>query len=495
MTCTSGDEEEERKEKDACTPIVFTGYTSAGCRSINVPDIEQTMFPYRFTPESASLRGTVVEENGVGQPLCKDWILSLNCKAAFSKFNARSEGSRSPFPEVVADYPTSMSTSTDDATAVRTPMSFSLRSFRHDDEKRGWKFNPECQLSRRIGYHLESNSSSSNSGNDKDETTVTEAEAVTLVDWDDCNGEGGVLCRKAEVHISGRMLPRWDVEMTRVAYPSYSPLEPWPQRERTTSGRAKVLAMNDVQDGHENSKDCKGETEGCQWHVLDELCSDWSYTNPVGTVLNHLRRIFVPIGSCTFHLSGKNPLSTPRRATRHLDRFVCQDEFCQRCTTSNSGMCYSYSCTVQYIEHENGGSALSVDRSVPNISLFVFIRVPNVLILEVPHRYPSGFNVIFLSCRNILQQRSRGCRYSNKLRNSDKRKSEYQNVLGRVAGAKKKGKKRMEGARESDVVGRTKENSICTGSQPNPTSSNCRKDGSERVKATWFECHPLRNRP
>ena len=34
--------------------------------------------------------------------------------------------------------------------------------------------------------------------------------------------------------------------------------------------------MNDVQDGHENSKDCKGETEGCQWHVLDELCSDWS---------------------------------------------------------------------------------------------------------------------------------------------------------------------------------------------------------------------------
>ncbi|KYM99888.1 hypothetical protein ALC62_09509 [Cyphomyrmex costatus] len=34
--------------------------------------------------------------------------------------------------------------------------------------------------------------------------------------------------------------------------------------------------MNDVQDGHENSKDCKGETGGCQWHVLDELCSDWS---------------------------------------------------------------------------------------------------------------------------------------------------------------------------------------------------------------------------
>ena len=30
MTCTSGDEKEERKEKDACTPIVFTGYTSAG---------------------------------------------------------------------------------------------------------------------------------------------------------------------------------------------------------------------------------------------------------------------------------------------------------------------------------------------------------------------------------------------------------------------------------------------------------------------------------
>ncbi|KAL0125876.1 hypothetical protein PUN28_004734 [Cardiocondyla obscurior] len=34
--------------------------------------------------------------------------------------------------------------------------------------------------------------------------------------------------------------------------------------------------MNDVQDGHENSRDCKGETEGCQRHVLDELCSDWS---------------------------------------------------------------------------------------------------------------------------------------------------------------------------------------------------------------------------
>ncbi|EGI68752.1 hypothetical protein G5I_02532 [Acromyrmex echinatior] len=344
-------------------------------------------FPYRFTPESASLRGTVVEENGVGQPLRKDWILSLNCKAAFSKFNARSEGSRSPFPEVVADYPTSMSTSTDDATAVRTPMSFPLRSFRRSDEKRGWKFNPECQLSRRIGYRLgeqrrgregcarrgnetdpafsaallkadraesvmgfscgnekrgwrnelmdwhvprkiaappddsneganeltpdrsctadggtESNSSNSSSGNDKGngETTVTEAEAVTP---DDCNGEGGVLCRKAEVHISGRMLPRWDVEMTRVAYPGRTLAAP--QRERTTSGRAKVadrkrdfvvpmgtdcfarwdyeritrgrrLAMNDVQDGHENSKDCKGETEGCQWHVLDELCSDWS---------------------------------------------------------------------------------------------------------------------------------------------------------------------------------------------------------------------------
>ncbi|KYN20551.1 hypothetical protein ALC57_07040 [Trachymyrmex cornetzi] len=151
----------------------------------------------------------------------------------------------------------------------------------------------------------ESNSSSSSSsGNDKGngETTVTEAEAVTPVDWDDCNGEGGGLCRKAEVHISGRMLPRWDVEMARVAYPKTLAA---PQRERTTSGRAKVadrkrdfvvptgtdcfarwdyeritrgrrLAMNDVQDGHENSKDCKGETEGCQWHVLDELCSDWS---------------------------------------------------------------------------------------------------------------------------------------------------------------------------------------------------------------------------
>ncbi|KYM99887.1 hypothetical protein ALC62_09508 [Cyphomyrmex costatus] len=266
------------------------------------------------TPESASLRGTVVEENGVGQPLRKDWILSLNCKAAFSKFNARSEGSRSPFSEVVADYPTSMSTSTDDATAVRTPMSFPLRSFRRGDEERGWKFNPECQLSRRIGYRLgeqrregcakrgnetdpafsaallkadraesvmgfscgnekrgwrnelmdwhvprkiaappddsneganeltpdrsctadggaESNSSSSSSsGNDKgngSETTVvngSRSSDTEQVDWDDCNGAGGGLCRKAEVHISGRMLPRWDVEMARVAYPSCSPL-------------------------------------------------------------------------------------------------------------------------------------------------------------------------------------------------------------------------------------------------------------------------------
>ncbi|KYN36726.1 hypothetical protein ALC56_08517 [Trachymyrmex septentrionalis] len=30
------------------------------------------------------------------------------------------------------------------------------------------------------------------------------------------------------------------------------------------------------------------------------------------------------------------------------------------------------------------------------------------IILEAFRRYPSGFNVIFLSCRNILQQRSRG---------------------------------------------------------------------------------------
>ncbi|KYQ59030.1 hypothetical protein ALC60_01966, partial [Trachymyrmex zeteki] len=94
-------------------------------------------------------------------------------------------------------------------------------------------------------------------------------------------------------------------------------------------------------------------------------------------------------------------------------------------------------------------------------------------ILEASHRYPTGFNVIFLSCRNILQQRSR-----------DGERGANRNI-----------ELRMEGARESDVVGRTKENSICTGSQPNPTSSKCRKDGSERVKATRSECHPLRNRP
>lgn len=109
-------------------------------------------------PENASSRGTstVVEENGVGQSLRKDWILSLNCKAAFGKFNAGSEESCSPFPEVVVvvvDYPTSMSTSTDDATAVRTPMSFPSVPF-DGDEEQGWKFNPECQLSRRIGYRL-----------------------------------------------------------------------------------------------------------------------------------------------------------------------------------------------------------------------------------------------------------------------------------------------------------------------------------------------------
>lgn len=69
-------------------------------------------------------------------------------------------------------------------------------------------------------------------------------------------------------------------------------------------------------------------------------------------------------------------------------------------------------------------------------------------------------------------------------------------MLGRVADAmrKEKGTKKDGGMRESDVVGRTKENGICTGSQPNPTSSKCRKDGLRRVKATRSECHPLRNR-
>lgn len=56
-------------------------------------------------------------------------------------------------------------------------------------------------------------------------------------------------------------------------------------------------------------------------------------------------------------------------------------------------------------------------------------------------------------------------------------------------------RKGMEGAWKSRMVGRTKENGICTGSQPNPTSSKCRKDGSKRVKATRSECHPLRNYP
>lgn len=55
--------------------------------------------------------------------------------------------------------------------------------------------------------------------------------------------------------------------------------------------------------------------------------------------------------------------------------------------------------------------------------------------------------------------------------------------------------KGMKDARKSRMVGRTKENGICTGSQPNPTSSKCRKDGSKRVKATRSECHPLRTVP
>ncbi|KYQ59023.1 hypothetical protein ALC60_01959 [Trachymyrmex zeteki] len=141
----------------------------------------------------------------------------------------------------------------------------SIREFPYRSTPESARGREGCARKCTADGGAESNSSSSSSGNDKgnDETTLTEAEAVTPVDWDDYNGEGGGLCRKAEVHISGRMLPRWDVEMARVAYPSYSPL-------------GFPLAMNDVQDGHENSKDCKGETEGCQRHVLDELCSDWS---------------------------------------------------------------------------------------------------------------------------------------------------------------------------------------------------------------------------
>lgn len=110
--------------------------------------------------------------------------------------------------------------------------------------------------------------------------------------------------------------------------------------------------------------------------------------------------------------------------------------------------------------------------------------------ISISHCYPFRWYSVLLYCT-----------YSNKLLDSDKRESECQNVLGEEGGgrrarcAKKRERKRMEGAGESDVVGRTKENGICTGSQPNPTSSKCRKDGSRRVKATWSECHPLRNRP
>lgn len=49
--------------------------------------------------------------------------------------------------------------------------------------------------------------------------------------------------------------------------------------------------------------------------------------------------------------------------------------------------------------------------------------------------------------------------------------------------------------REGRRQGRVRQNGICTGSRPNPTSSKCRKDGSGRVKATRSECHPLRKYP
>lgn len=115
---------------------------------------------------------------------------------------------------------------------------------------------------------------------------------------------------------------------------------------------------------------------------------------------------------------------------------------------------------------------------------FDFIQI-TIIRISISHCYPFRRYSVLL--------------YSNKLRDSDKRESECQNVLGRggwrMRCAKKRERKKMEGERESDVVGRTKENGICTGSQPNPTSSKCRKDDSRRVKAAWSECYPLRNRP
>lgn len=89
--------------------------------------------------------------------------------------------------------------------------------------------------------------------------------------------------------------------------------------------------------------------------------------------------------------------------------------------------------------------------------------------------------------------------YSNKLRDSDNgNRSTGEGVREgkRTRRAKKREWKRMVGVSESDRVRENeRENGICTGSQPNPTSSKCRKDDSRRVKATRSECHPLRNCP
>lgn len=91
-------------------------------------------------------------------PLCKDWILSLNCKAAFGKFNARLEGSRPRLHGGRRRRPTS--TSTNDATAVRKRRCrfLSSRSFRRATRSEGGN------SIRSANYRGESDTALANSG-------------------------------------------------------------------------------------------------------------------------------------------------------------------------------------------------------------------------------------------------------------------------------------------------------------------------------------------
>lgn len=88
---------------------------------------------------------------GKGRSLRKDWILSLNCKAAFGKFNVGV--GEIAFSKIVVDVGVD---GRRDGRANVDVVSSSFLSKR--GEKRGWKFNPECQLSRGIGYRLDERS-------------------------------------------------------------------------------------------------------------------------------------------------------------------------------------------------------------------------------------------------------------------------------------------------------------------------------------------------